>query len=278
MRVSTQLRGPLTRFLPSCYHTSEMKIASWNVNGLRACEKNGFTAWLRAEAPDVVCLQEVRAERDQLPEHCAEPQGYHPFFNPCKIKKGYSGVATWATAEPAAVRYGVGVPAYDDEGRIVVTEHEGFALYNVYFPNGGRDLERVPFKLAFYEALMAELAERLARGDQLIVTGDFNTAHEAIDLSNPKANEKLTGFLPEERAAVTRFLGLGFRDVFRDRHPGEKGHHTWWSNRPGVREKNVGWRIDYFLVSEGLVPRVAAVYHQQDVRGSDHCPIVLELA
>ena len=255
-----------------------MKLASWNVNGLRACEKNGFTSWLEQFAPDVVCLQEVRAERDQLPEHCAEPKGYHPFFNPCKIKKGYSGVATWSRAEPAAVRYGIGKPEYDDEGRFVVTEHEGFALYNIYFPNGGNDLGRVPYKLAFYEALMAELAGRIAKGEQLIVCGDYNTAHQEIDLANPKTNVKNTGFLPEEREVLTRFLDLGFRDVFRERHPGEKGHYTWWSNRPGVREKNVGWRIDYFMVTAGLADRVTAIYHQPEVRGSDHCPVVIELA
>lgn len=255
-----------------------MKITSWNVNGLRACERNGFTQWLEAFGPDVVCLQEVRAERDQLPEQCAEPRGYHPFFNPCKVKKGYSGVATWSKVEPAAVRYGIGLPAYDDEGRIVVTEHAGFALYNIYFPNGGNELARVPYKLAFYEALMQELQGRLARGEQLIVCGDFNTAHQEIDLANPRANVKNTGFLPEERAVLQRFLDLGFLDVFRERHPGEKGHYTWWSNRPGVREKNVGWRIDYFMVSAGLAGRVTNVYHQPEVLGSDHCPVVLELA
>lgn len=255
-----------------------MKLASWNVNGLRACERNGFMGWLEAHAPDVVCLQEVRAEVGQLPEHCALPAGYHPFWSPCKIKKGYSGVATWSKGEPAAVRYGIGKPEYDDEGRIVVTEHDGFALYNIYFPNGGNDLGRVPYKLAFYEALMAELQARIAKGEQLIVTGDFNTAHAEIDLANPKANTKNTGFLPEERVVLTRFLDLGFRDVFRERHPGEKGHYTWWSNRPGVREKNVGWRIDYFMVTSGLADRVTNVYHQPEQRGSDHCPVILELA
>ena len=254
-----------------------MKIMTWNVNGLRACETKGFTAWLTAHAPDVACLQEVRAEPAQLPAHCAAPAGYHPYFNPCKLKKGYSGVATWSREAPADVRYGVGVPEYDDEGRIVVTEHDGFALYNIYFPNGGRDLARVPYKLAFYAKLMEELQARLAKGDRLIVTGDFNTAHTELDLANPKSNTKTTGFLPEERVVITEFLKLGFVDVFRERHPDEKGHYTWWSNMGGARGRNVGWRIDYFLVSENLSPRVADVYHQQDQMGSDHCPVVLEL-
>lgn len=255
-----------------------MRIASWNVNGLRACERNGFTDWLTAVEPDVVCLQEVRAEREQLSPACAEPDGYHPTFHPCKVKKGYSGVATWAREAPAATRTGLGEPAFDDEGRLIVTEHAGFSLYNGYFPNGSRDLSRVPFKLAFYEALMAELRERLAAGDRIVVCGDLNTAHTELDLANPKANVGTTGFLPEEREVLGRLLDLGLVDVFRLRHPGEKGHYTWWSNRPGVRERNIGWRIDYFLVSENLVPHVVDVRHQPEVRGSDHCPVVLELA
>jgi exodeoxyribonuclease-3 len=267
----------LVMALYACYHAARMKIASWNVNGLRACERNGFGAWLSALAPDVVCLQEVRAEPEQLSAACAEPAGYHTVFNPCKVKKGYSGVATWSRRVPTAVRTELGVPAYDDEGRVIVTEYPGFALYNIYFPNGGRDLERVPFKLAFYETLMAELKQRLAQGEALIVCGDFNTAHTELDLANPRANVGTTGFLPEERAVLERFLALGFHDVFRERHPGEKGHYTWWSNRPGVRARNVGWRIDYFMVSPTLQPAVKAVWHQSDVLGSDHCPVVLEL-
>lgn len=255
-----------------------MKIATWNVNGLRACETKGFSTWLAAQDLDVACLQEVRAEREQLPAACAEPAGFHPYFNPCKVKKGYSGTATFAKAAPTDVRYGIGVPEYDDEGRIVVTDHDGFSLYNIYFPNGSRDHSRVPYKLAFYAKLMEELKARLAKGDRLIITGDFNTAHAEIDLANPKSNTKTTGFLPEERVVITEFLELGFVDVFRERHPGEKGHYTWWSNMGGARGRNVGWRIDYFLVSANLVDRVKAVYHQQDQMGSDHCPVILELA
>lgn len=257
---------------------ASMRIATWNVNGLRACERNGFHAWLAEEAPDVVCLQEVRAERAQLSPACAEPAGYHATFHACRVKKGYSGVATWARTAPAAVRTELGVPAYDDEGRLIVTRHDGFTLYNAYYPNGGRDLARVPFKLAFYETLIAELRERLAAGEPIILCGDFNTAHTELDLANPRANVGTTGFLPEERAVLGRLLDLGFVDVFRARHPGEKGHYTWWSNRPGVREKNIGWRIDYFLVSADLVPAVRDVRHRPEVLGSDHCPVVLELA
>jgi exodeoxyribonuclease-3 len=253
-----------------------MRIVSWNVNGLRACERNGFTEWFLQDKPDIMCMQEVRAELPQLPEHCQTPVGYHTTWNPAE-KKGYSGVATWSRQQPTAVQLGLDHPDSDREGRCIVTEHDGFALYNIYFPNGSRDHSRVPFKLAFYEHLMQHLAERLARGDRLLIGGDFNTAHQEIDLANPRANVKTTGFLPEEREVLQRFMALGFRDVFRDRHPGEKGHYTWWSNRPGVREKNIGWRIDYFLASESLAPDVKAVYHLPEVKGSDHCPVVIEL-
>jgi exodeoxyribonuclease-3 len=253
-----------------------MRIVSWNVNGLRACERNGFTDWFLAEKPDVMCMQEVRAELPQLPAHCQTPEGYHTSWNPA-VKKGYSGVATWSREQPRAVTLGLAHEPSDSEGRVIVTEFASFALYNIYFPNGGRTLERVPFKLDFYRHLMETLAARLAKGDRLVVGGDFNTAHTPIDLANPAANTKMTGFLPEERAVIDQFLALGFRDVLRDRHPGEKGLYTWWSNRPGVRERNVGWRIDYFLVSENLVDDVVDARILPEVKGSDHCPVVLEL-
>ncbi|MNS32905.1 Exodeoxyribonuclease [compost metagenome] len=253
-----------------------MRIVSWNVNGLRACERNGFTEWFTAAKPDVMCMQEVRAELPQLPEHCQTPVGYHTSWN-AAVKKGYSGVATWSVEQPKSVRLGLEHDDFDTEGRVIVSEFEGFVLYNIYFPNGGRTLERVPFKLAFYEHLMAQLAERLKNGDRIIVCGDFNTAHRPIDLANPKANEKMTGFLPEERAVIDRFLDLGFKDVLRDRNPDAKGLYTWWSNRPGVRERNVGWRIDYFLVSDDLVDDVVDATILPEVKGSDHCPVVLEL-
>lgn len=253
-----------------------MQIISWNVNGLRACERNGFTPWFEATRPDVLCLQEVRAELPQLPEHCQRPAGYHTAWNAAQ-KKGYSGVATWSAQAPDSVTLGLAHEDYDGEGRVIVTEQDGFALYNIYFPNGSRDHSRVGFKLAFYEHLMHQLSERLKKGDKLVVGGDFNTAHTEIDLANARANATTTGFLPEEREVLQRFMALGFHDVFRDRHPGEKGHYSWWSNRPGVRERNVGWRIDYFLVSHNLVDRVTAARYLPEVMGSDHCPVLLEL-
>jgi exodeoxyribonuclease-3 len=254
-----------------------MKIISWNVNGLRACERNGFTNWFESASPDVLCLQEVRAELPQLPEHHQRPVGYHALYNPA-FKKGYSGVSTWSATSPSQHALGLAHTEFDSEGRVIVTEYADFALYNIYFPNGSRDHSRVPFKLAFYEHLMGQLAARLAKGDRLVIGGDFNTAHQEIDLANPRANATTTGFLPEERAILQRFLDLGFMDVFRERHPGEKGHYSWWSNRPGVRERNIGWRIDYFLVSANLLEAVKDARYLPEVLGSDHCPVLLELA
>lgn len=253
-----------------------MKLVTWNVNGLRACEQKGFSPWLESFKPDVLCMQEIKAEPDQLAASLRDPAGYTPTWHPAE-KKGYSGVATWSN-RPGTVKVGLGIPEYDREGRVVFHRFDDFTLVNVYFPNGQRDLGRVPFKLAFYDALLKQLLERRAAGENLIVCGDWNTSHEPLDLANPGPNSKCTGFLPEERAEITRWLSSGFRDVFRERHPGEKGHYTWWSYRPGVREKNIGWRLDYFLISDGFIHRVKDVYHLPDVMGSDHCPVVLELA
>lgn len=252
-----------------------MRIATWNVNGIRACEKAGFLNWVADTSPDVVCLQEVRAEPSQICEAVRDPADYHATWHPAK-RKGYSGVGTWVRSE-AITSVGIGDDRFDDEGRMLVTRTPGFHLVNVYVPNGSRDHSRVPFKLAFYQALHDWIQARHAAGEYVVVCGDWNTAHTEIDLANPRSNEKTTGFLPEERVWIDKFLALGLVDVFRAAHPGEKGHYTWWSQRPGVRQKNIGWRLDYFLVSEGLVGRVKGVEHQAHVLGSDHCPVLLEL-
>ncbi|MBO9540730.1 exodeoxyribonuclease III [bacterium] len=253
-----------------------MKIVTWNVNGIRACEKQGLADWHRGFAPDLLCFQEVRAEEHQLSVAMREPEGCAVDYHPAE-KKGYSGTGVWMKRPAQALVRGVGIAEYDAEGRVQELKYPGFTLFNVYFPNGSRDHSRVPFKLSFYEALLARIQALHAQGERVIVTGDFNTAHQAIDLANPKANVNTTGFLVPEREMVDRYLSEGLKDVFRDRHPGENGHYTWWSNRPGVRERNIGWRIDYFLVSEALVPFVKDVYILPEVKGSDHCPVVLEL-
>ncbi len=254
-----------------------MRVFSWNVNGLRACVRKGFGEWLREERPDIVCLNEVRALPEQLPEEIRDPEGYHAVWNPAR-RKGYSGTGLLARTPPAAVRLnGLGDPAFDEEGRLIVSDHGPFLLYTVYFPNGGNDLSRVPYKLAFSEAVLQDAQRQRAAGRSVIIAGDVNTAHQEIDLANPRSNRKNTGFLPEERAWVQRLIDHGWVDVFREAHPGEGGHYTWWSNRRGVRERNIGWRIDYFFVTPELVPRVRAVRHHPHVMGSDHCPVELEI-
>lgn len=253
-----------------------LHVVSWNVNGLRACARKGFRDWLEATQPDLLGLQEVRANLDQLDADLAQDGAYTKLWNPAE-RKGYSGVALWGKEAPTSHRKGLGQAEFDAEGRVLVTEQRGFSLYTIYFPNGGDENLRVPFKLAFYEKLMAELAQALAEGQRIVVMGDFNTAHTPIDLARPDANVGTTGFLPEERAVIDRFLGLGFHDVFRERRPGETGLYTWWSQRGMARPRNVGWRIDYALVSANLKDAVVAADIHPEVMGSDHCPVSLHL-
>lgn len=255
-----------------------LHVVSWNVNGLRACARKGFRDWLAATDPDILGLQEVRANLDQLdPDLVATDTGYHKVWNAAECK-GYSGVAVWSKEAPTSVRAGINHPPSDVEGRVLVTEQRGFALYTIYFPNGGDQNLRVPFKLDFYAALMAELETRLKAGDRIVVMGDYNTAHTPIDLARPDANVTTTGFLPEEREVIDRFLAMGFHDVFRERRPGETGLYTWWSQRGGARPRNVGWRIDYALVSANLRDAVVDAQIHPEVQGSDHCPVSLHLA
>jgi exodeoxyribonuclease-3 len=254
-----------------------VKLISWNVNGIRAvARKIDFQEWLAAASPDVLCLQETRALPEQVPEALREPPGYNAHWNAAE-RKGYSGVATFSRDEPAAVETGFGVDEYDVEGRVLMTQFPGFKLYNVYFPNGGRKLERLEFKLGFYEAFLARCDALHAQGERLIVCGDYNTAHQPIDLARPKRNAKTSGFLEEERAWIDAYLEHGFVDAWRTRHPDAEGQYTWWMYMRNARERNIGWRIDYFLVSEALIPAVTGAGILSDVMGSDHCPIVLEL-
>lgn len=252
-------------------------LYSWNVNGLRACARKGFLDWLHEARPDILGLQEVRATPDQLTPEVRAPDGYRTWFHPAG-RKGYSGVALMSQRDLRQVELGaLGQPHFDGEGRLIVADLGELVLYNGYFPNGGHDLSRVPYKLDFSEAVLQHAEAQRARGRGVVICGDVNTAHEEIDLANPRSNRRNTGFLPEERAWVTRLLDHGYLDVFRDRHPDETGHYTWWSNRPGVRERNVGWRIDYFFVSSELSDRVVDARIHPRVLGSDHCPVSLEL-
>ncbi len=255
-----------------------LRLFSWNVNGLRACGRKGFLDWLAEAQPDVLGLQETRALPDQLDEELRDPDGYRTHFHPAE-RKGYSGVALYTRIAPESVVLGgLEEPRFDDEGRLIIADYGDFLFYTGYFPNGGADLSRVPYKLEFSDAVLQHAEAQRRDGRSVVICGDVNTAHQEIDLANPKSNQKNTGFLPEERAWVSRFLDHGYVDIFRKLHPGEEGLYTWWSNRPGVRERNVGWRIDYFFISPELESRVVSARLHPQVMGSDHCPIELELA
>lgn len=253
-----------------------LRLVTWNVNGLRACAGKGFLDWLGTEGADVVCLQETKARPDQLPDAVRQPAGWQTHFASA-LKPGYSGTAAYCQATPVSVRLGLGEAAFDDEGRTLELDLGAFVLLAAYYPNSQPGGKRLAFKLAFDEAILARSQALRAAGREVALTGDFNAAHTEIDLANPKQNVENPGFLPEERAWVDRALATGLRDVFRDRHPGEKGHYTWWSYRPGVRARNIGWRLDYFLCSPGLAARVVDVRILQEVMGSDHCPVRLDL-
>jgi exodeoxyribonuclease-3 len=252
-----------------------MRLLSWNVNGIRAVIGKGFWDWLRADAPDLLCLQETRIPTDQLTEEMLQPPDYHSYWVSAE-RKGYSGVATLARIEPAAVRAGLGQSRHDVEGRVLITEFPGFTLINAYFPSGQRGHERVAYKLEFYDALLDHCRGLQAEGHRLIVCGDFNTAHHPIDLARPAQNKKTSGFLPEEREALSRWLESGFVDSFRALHPDQVAY-SWWTYRLDARARNIGWRLDYFLVEEALMPFVEDARILDDVTGSDHCPVELRL-
>lgn len=255
-----------------------IRLFSWNVNGLRACSRKGFPEWLAAEQPDILGLQETRALPEQLDDEIREPAGYRTWIHPAE-KKGYSGTALYSKPEPESVVLGgLDEERFDSEGRLIIADYGSFLFYTGYFPNGGNDLSRVPYKLEFSEAVLQHAEAQRRAGRSVVICGDVNTAHREIDLANPKANAKNTGFLPEERAWVSRFLEHGYIDIFRHLNPDAAGAYSWWSNRKGVRERNVGWRIDFFFISEDLLDRVVAAKIHPEVMGSDHCPISLELA
>ena len=252
-----------------------MRIFSWNVNGLRAVVKKGFFDWLESEAPDVVCLQEIKARTEDLDETILNPKGYHAFWNPAE-RKGYSGVAIFTKKKPVAVHLGMGIERFDCEGRILRVEFKDFDLFSVYFPNGTSGEERLQYKMEFYDAFLDHCEELRVQGRELVITGDVNTAHKPIDLKNPKANQKNSGFLPEERAWVDKFVEHGYVDSFRAFNEAPD-QYTWWSYRFNVRARNIGWRIDYFFVTEGLMKKVKDSFITPEVMGSDHCPIGLDI-
>jgi exodeoxyribonuclease-3 len=251
-----------------------VKIITWNVNGLRAVLNAGAWDWIRSQNADVICLQEIKTRPDQLSaEQLLAFEGYQAYWNPAE-RPGYSGVLTLVRQSCDQVSYGLGVSDFDIEGRAVLTRHPGFLLYNIYFPNGKRDLGRLTYKLDFYAHLLGLCDGFHKRGENVVICGDFNTAHQEIDLRNPKANSTVSGFLPEERAWIDRYLEKDFVDAYRVLYP-ERVQYTWWTYRVQARQRNIGWRLDYFLLSKPFMSQVKDVVVHEEALGSDHCPVSL---
>jgi len=252
-----------------------MKILSWNINGIRAANKKGFFTWFQKESPDILCLQEIKATPDQLPPYLRNVPGYHTFWNPAE-RKGYSGVATFTKQKPIEIKTGFGKHEFDNEGRILINTFPSFTLFNIYFPNGKKNQERLQYKLDFYDELLNHIDNLKDKKRNIIVCGDFNTAHKEIDLSRPKENEHISGFLPIERAWLDTLIDHGYVDTFR-RYNKEPNQFTWWDLKTAARARNVGWRIDYFFVNEEFLPQVKNAFILQQVIGSDHCPVGIQI-
>lgn len=254
----------------------ELRLLSWNVNGIRAAYKKGFVDWFVKENPDVLCLQETKAHPEQLIDDLLNVNKYKSYFSSSIVKKGYSGVAIYTKQEPAKVEHGFGIPKFDDEGRIIVAEYKSFVLINIYYPNGKMSPERLQYKMDFYDAFLEYADKLVKKGKNLVICGDVNTAHKEIDLARPKENEKVSGFLPIEREWMDKFFSHGYVDTFR-MFNAQPEQYTWWDMQSRARERNVGWRIDYFFVSENFQKNVKNAFILPDVMGSDHCPVGIEL-
>ena len=251
-----------------------MKIICWNVNGIRAAEKKGLYKWMKTEKPDMLCLQETKAYPDVLTKKFIEPEGYYSYFASAE-KKGYSGVVTYTKVEPNRIGF-LDLEEFDSEGRYLECEFKDFILINTYFPNSQKEGKRLDYKLRFNNAVLDRMNILKEQGKRLILCGDYNVAHKEIDLANPKTNTKNPGFLPEERAWMDSFIKAGYIDIFRFFDPCPS-KYTWWSYRYSARDRNIGWRIDYFTITENLLDFVNNCEILDDIMGSDHCPILLEL-
>lgn len=253
-----------------------LNLISWNVNGIRAAQRKGFLDWLSEASPDILCVQETKAHPEQLDNILRQPEGYHTYWASAE-KKGYSGVGLYSKTEPKSVQIGLGIEAYDREGRTIVADYGDFVFIGAYFPNGSRDHSRLPYKMAYYADFLTYCNDLRSQGKSVIFCGDVNTSHQEIDLARPRQNKKTTGFLPEERAWIDDVVSQGYIDTFRHMYPERTGAYSWWSYIGGARGRNVGWRLDYFFVSPDLWPRVYDAAIHPEVMGSDHCPVSLTL-
>ncbi len=253
-----------------------MKIISWNTNGLRATAKQGFfTPLFKDEKVDILCLQETKAEPHQLEPETRDVPGYSSYFSYSKGRKGYSGVAIYSKIKPNEVFYGIGIKKFDDEGRILGAKYKDFTLITGYFPNGGSGPDRLEYKLEFYDAFLKFILKLRKNGENVIFCGDINTAHTEIDLARPKANKENTGFLPIERAWIDKVVKNNFIDVFRYFYPDKKDAYTYWDMKTFARDRNVGWRIDYFFADSAILTKIKKTGILTDYYGSDHCPIFM---
>lgn len=250
-----------------------MKIVSWNVNGIRAVYKRNFLEWLGNANADIVCLQETKAQPEQLNPDLIKPRNYYSYFNSA-VKKGYSGVAVYTIKEPLKIEQNLGLKRFEDEGRILSLEYSDFILINIYLPHGGRKKENLDYKLETYSYLLNYL--RKIKDKQIILIGDFNIAHNEIDLARPKQNKNNIMFTKEEREQINKIIDLGFTDTFRELNKNEQ-RFTWWPYSNNARQRNLGWRLDYVLVSQQLMQRLKKAFILSDVTGSDHCPIGVEI-
>jgi exodeoxyribonuclease-3 len=253
----------------------DITLYSWNVNGIRAVLNKGFIEWIEEGEPDILCIQETKVQEGQADEGLSKLKGYHTYWSYAE-QKGYSGVATFTREKPVKIEHGLAIERFDAEGRVVITTFSEFTLMNIYFPNGKKNEERLEYKMEFYHAFLEFVTPLQQRGERIIVCGDFNTAHKEIDLARPKPNSKISGFLPVEREWIDTFINHGYIDIFR-RFNSEPDQYTFWDVVTRARERNIGWRIDYFFVTENVVPLVDNAFILPDVMGSDHCPIGLTL-
>lgn len=252
-----------------------MKILSWNVNGIRAAHKKDFCRWLAETSPDILCVQETKAKTDQLVPELLKPEGYHTYWNSAE-RPGYSGVAIFSKTEPVSVKNGFGHERFDAEGRVIEARFKDFILLNIYFPNGGSGEERLKFKLDFYKTSLEYFIKLLKKGERVVVSGDFNTAHKPIDLKRPESNEDVSGFLPIEREWMDSLVAAGFIDSFREFNQ-LPDQYSWWDMRTFARKSNTGWRIDYHFISQNLRPALKEAFIWPEVMGSDHCPVGIVL-